>query len=37
MWDGDTCPCTTFNLDRDNLPTDGTFVTETSNRKDHHV
>ena len=28
MWDGETCPCDTFDLDRDNLPTNGTFVIE---------
>jgi hypothetical protein len=28
MWDGDTCPCDTFGLDRDNLPLDGTFTVE---------
>ncbi len=28
MWDGETCPCDTFGLDRDNLPTNGTFVSE---------
>lgn len=30
MWDGETCPCDTFDLDRDDLPTDGTFVIEQS-------
>lgn len=25
MWDGDGCPCNTFGLDRDDLPTDGVF------------
>ena len=25
MWDGDGCPCKTFGLDPDDLPTDGTF------------
>lgn len=25
MWDGDTCPCVTFRLDRDDLPTSGVF------------
>ena len=26
MWDGDGCPCERFGLDRDALPTDGTFT-----------
>lgn len=26
MWDGDTCPCERFGLDKDDLPTDGTFT-----------
>lgn len=26
MWDGDSCPCDTFGLDRDDLPTDGVFT-----------
>lgn len=30
MWDGATCPCDTFSLDRDNLPVNGTFVIEQS-------
>lgn len=30
MWDGDTCPCATFDLDPDDLPRDGTFTTEWS-------
>jgi hypothetical protein len=28
MWDGHGCPCATFELDRDNLPTDGIFTAE---------
>ncbi len=28
MWDGDTCPCDTFGLDKDNPPTRGTFTVE---------
>lgn len=31
MWDGDGCPCARFGLDRNDLPTDGTF-TVTSKR-----
>ena len=27
MWDGDGCPCARFNLDKTDLPTDGTFTT----------
>lgn len=27
MWDGHGCPCDRFGLDRDDLPTDGTFTT----------
>lgn len=30
MWDGETCPCATFRLDRDNLPADGVFSIDTS-------
>ena len=26
MWDGEGCPCATFHLDRDDLPTDGVFT-----------
>lgn len=26
MWDGDTCPCETFGIDPDDLPTDGVFA-----------
>lgn len=26
MWDGEGCPCDLFGLDRDDLPTDGTFA-----------
>lgn len=26
MWDGDTCPCETFGLDRGDLPVDGVFT-----------
>lgn len=26
MWDGDGCPCNTFGIDRDNMPTDGVFT-----------
>lgn len=28
MWDGEGCPCETFGLDKDDLPTDGVFTTE---------
>lgn len=28
MWDGDGCPCDTFGLDRDDLPTRGVFTVE---------
>jgi hypothetical protein len=28
MWDGDNCPCDTFGLSRDSLPTDGVFTVE---------
>lgn len=27
MWDGDSCPCETFDLDPDNPPRNGTFTT----------
>jgi hypothetical protein len=26
MWDGCGCPCATFGLDRDDLPTSGVFT-----------
>lgn len=26
MWDGHGCPCATFGLDRDDLPTSGVFT-----------
>jgi hypothetical protein len=29
MWDGDGCPCKTFELDRDNLPTSGVFTVDS--------
>lgn len=29
MWDGHGCPCDTFDLDPDDLPTDGVFAVET--------
>ena len=29
MWDGDTCPCETFELDPDDLPRDGVFTITT--------
>lgn len=31
MWDGDTCPCSTYGIDRDDLPTDGIFTTVIPN------
>lgn len=31
MWDGDGCPCDTFELDRENLPTNGTFTVTHEN------
>jgi hypothetical protein len=31
MWDGDGCPCDTFDLDRDDLPTSGVFTVEIPN------
>lgn len=31
IWDGHTCPCETYGLDRDDLPTDGTFTTVVPN------
>lgn len=34
MWDGDGCPCATFNLDRDDLPTDGVFTVTWPNQED---
>jgi hypothetical protein len=34
MWHGDSCPCTTFGLDREDLPTDGAF-TVTTEEADH--
>lgn len=30
LWDGDSCPCATFGLDPNDLPTDGIFTTEIS-------
>lgn len=30
MWDGEGCPCDLFDLDRDNLPTDGIFTVQWS-------
>lgn len=33
MWDGHGCPCDTFGLDRDDLPTDGVFATEVPNER----
>lgn len=29
MWDGDSCPCDTFGLERSDLPAGGTFTIET--------
>lgn len=29
MWDGDGCPCETFELDRESLPMSGVFTIET--------
>lgn len=29
MWDGDGCPCDTFDLDKDDPPTHGVFTVET--------
>jgi hypothetical protein len=31
MWDGDGCPCNTFDLDPDDLPTSGIFTIEFPN------
>lgn len=31
MWDGDGCPCNTFDLDRDDLPRSGIFTIELPN------
>ena len=28
MWDSEGCPCSDFDLDRDDLPTDGIFTRE---------
>lgn len=28
MWDGEGCPCATFGLDRNDLPTSGVFSVE---------
>lgn len=28
MWDGHSCPCATFGLDKDNLPTSGIYSVE---------
>lgn len=30
MWDVHGCPCDTFGLDRDDLPTSGTFTITTT-------
>lgn len=32
MWDGDGCPCDRFRLDRDDLPTGGTWSTSEETR-----
>ena len=32
MWDGEGCPCATFDLDRDDLPRDGVFTMEWGER-----
>lgn len=32
VWDGHGCPCDLFGLDRDDLPTDGVFNVETTER-----
>lgn len=35
VWDGDSCPCDTFGLDRDDLPTSGVYAVEYLN-DDHY-
>ena len=37
MWDGDTCPCETFGLDPDDLPTDGVFAIAWPNDTDEEA
>ncbi|WP_174250009.1 hypothetical protein [Pimelobacter simplex] len=34
MWDGDGCPCVTFDLDRDDLPMSGFFSVTTEEGDD---
>lgn len=34
MWDGDSCPCSTFGLDPEDLPRDGTFTIEVPDADD---
>jgi hypothetical protein len=34
MWDGHGCPCETFGLDPDDLPTDGVFTVEITEEED---
>lgn len=34
MWDGHTCPCETFGLDRDDMPTHGVFIVDVPNEFD---
>lgn len=29
IWDGDTCPCEAYRLDKDDQPSDGIFTIET--------
>lgn len=31
MWDGDGCPCRTYDLDPNDLPTDGIYTVEVPN------
>lgn len=33
MWNGEGCPCETFGLDKDDLPTDGVFTTEVPDQE----
>ncbi|MGY4845482.1 hypothetical protein ACW9PK_12170 [Kocuria sp. MNB10] len=34
MWDGETCPCQTYGLDPDDLPTSGIYTTTVPPEED---
>lgn len=37
MWGGDTCPCSTYGIDRDDLPADGVFTTVVPNNDEEVI